>query len=78
MTGDMTMSEHDDKVTVVESGGGGGGIIAGIVIGAVLLVVLFFIFGDRIFSGTDTKSIDVDVNLPKVDAPAKVDTPPKQ
>jgi hypothetical protein len=63
------MGERDDKVTVVETGGGGGGVIVGIVIGAVLPVVLLFVFGDRFFS--NTKSIEVDVNLPKVERPAQ-------
>ncbi len=34
------------------------------------VLVLFYVFGDRVFDG-GTKSIDVDVNLPKVEQPAK-------
>ena len=64
------MSERNDRVTVVETGGGGGAVIVGIIIAGLILLGLFFLFGDRIYSG-GTKNIDVDVKLPKVEAPAK-------
>jgi hypothetical protein len=64
------MSERDDRVTVVETGGGGGAVIVGFIITALILLGLFFLFGDQIYSG-GSKNIDVDVNLPKVAAPAK-------
>ena len=39
------MSEHDDRVTVVETGGGGGGaVIVGINITSLILLGLFFLF----------------------------------
>ena len=60
-------------VTVVNGGGNGGGgaVILGIVVGAILVLVLLFVFGGQLFSGSQKKSIDVDVNLPKVETPAK-------
>ena len=62
------MSERQDKETVVESGSGA---IAGIVIGGVIFVLFLFVFGDRFFSRGESELIDVDVNLSRIDAPAK-------
>jgi hypothetical protein len=65
------MSERDDRVTVVETkGGGGDAVFVGMFITSLVLLGLFFLFGDQIYSG-GAKNIDVDVNLPKVEAPAK-------
>ena len=64
------MSERDDRVTVVETGGGGDAVIAGILIAGLILLGLLFLLGDQIYPGGN-KNIDVDVNLPKVEAPAE-------
>ena len=74
------MSDRNDRVTVVETGGGGGGaVIVGIIIAGLILLGLFFLFGARIQSG-GSRNIDVDVKLPKVEAPElpKVEPPAKQ
>ncbi len=58
--------------TVVNGGGGGGATAIGIIIGLLIAVlVLFYVFGGQVFDGGGSKSIDVDVNLPKVEQPAK-------
>ena len=62
------MTERDDRVTVVETGGGGG-IIVGVLIAGLILIGVFFLFGDQLTGGPG--NIDGDVNLPKVDTPAK-------
>jgi hypothetical protein len=62
------MTERDDRVTVVETGGGGG-IIVGVLIAGLILIGVFFLFGDQLSGGP--KNIDVDVNLPKLETPAK-------
>jgi hypothetical protein len=64
------MNQRDDRVTIVETGGGGGAVIVGFVIAALVLLGLLFLFGDQIYSG-GSKNIGVDVNLPKIDTPAK-------
>ena len=58
------------------SGGGGNAGLAFIVGGILVVVVIiaFFVFGRGGMSDT-TKDIDVDVNLPKVEAPS-VPSPP--
>jgi hypothetical protein len=64
------MSGRDDRMIVVEAGTAGDAVIFGFLIAALILLGLFFLFGDQIYSG-GAKKIDVDVNLPKVEAPAK-------
>ncbi len=68
------MREPEERVTVVNTGSSGsGGVIAGVLIVVAALVVIFFLFGGNFFGGTD--QVDVDVNLPEVEAPA-VDVAP--
>ena len=69
------MTERDDRVTVVETGGGGG-TIDGLLIAGLILIGLFFLFGDQLSGGPRNidggpRNIDVDLSLPKVEAPAK-------
>ena len=64
------MSEREDRVTVVDTGGGGGAVIVIMITTALVLLGLFFLFGEQIYSGAPQK-VDVDVNLPQVQAPAK-------
>ena len=64
------MSERHDRVPIVETGGGGGAAIAGLLTAAAIFLAMFFLFGERIYSG-GSKSINVDVKLPSVEAPAR-------
>jgi hypothetical protein len=58
-----------DGPTVVTTGGGGG-TVAAIIVALIALVVILFLTGVIDFgSGAATKNVDVDVNLPKVEAP---------
>ena len=65
--------------TVVSTGGdrgGGGGTLLAVVLLIAALVVLFLLFGRNLIGGADKTDIDVkveapDVDLPKVDPPAK-------
>ena len=61
------MSDHDDRATVTETGGGDG--IVGILIAGLILIGVFFLFGDQLSGGP--KNIGDDVNLAKVETPAK-------
>ena len=57
------------------SGGGNTGlafIVGGLLV--VVVIIAFFVFGRGMLPG-ESKDIDVDVNLPKVEAPS-VPTPP--
>jgi hypothetical protein len=68
------MRETEDRVTVVNTGGSGsGGVIAGVLVVIAALVVIFFLFGGNFFGGDRT--VDVNVDLPQVEAPA-VDVAP--
>ena len=63
----------DDRPVVVTTGGGGGAgwfIVGALVVAA---LVAIWLFGGGMFdrSGGAPSSIDVDVNLPKVDKPAQ-------
>jgi hypothetical protein len=62
----------DKEVHVTNSGGGGSvGVIAGVLIVAFVAIGLIFFFG---MSETGKKTVDVNVEAPKVDLP-KVDAP---
>lgn len=66
--------------TVVSTGGerrGGGGTLLAVLLLVVALVVLFLLFGRGMLSGAgDTTDIKVDVKTPDIDLP-KVDPPAK-
>ena len=58
------------------SGGGNTGlafIVGGLLV--VVVIIAFFVFGRGMMPGGESKDIDVDVNLPKVEAPS-VPSPP--
>lgn len=61
----------DDKPTIIHTGGSGS---AGWAVAVILLILIgvgsLFLTGNLDFGG-GSKSIDVDVNLPKVETPAE-------
>jgi hypothetical protein len=57
-----------DGPTVVNSGGGGGAVAA-VVVAIIALVIVLFFTGVIDFGG-GTRNVDVNVDLPKVDAPS--------
>lgn len=61
-----------DNVTVVETGGGGGGagLVGGIIAAVLVLGVVVYLFGGSPFGAGGGKTVNVDVNLPNVEAPA--------
>lgn len=61
----------DKEVHVTNTGGGGVGVMAGVIAVILIALALIFFFG---VSDTAKKTVDVDIELPKVDAP-KVDSP---
>lgn len=69
------MSNDEDRVTVVTTdGGGGGALVAGILGALIAIAVVVWLFGGSLFSGGD-RTIDVNVDLPKVEAPAAPEAP---
>jgi uncharacterized membrane protein len=65
------MRETEERVTVVNTDGGGGGmgLVAGIIGAVVAIVLIVWLFGAGLFTG-GSRNIDVDVDLPRVEAPA--------
>lgn len=59
-----------DGPTVINSGGSGGTVAAVIIALVVLVGILFFTGVIDFDGGAATKNVNVDVDLPKVEAPA--------
>jgi hypothetical protein len=59
-------------VTAVNGGGaGGGGTVIVAIVGAAVAFLLLFLFGEGIYSGGESKKLDVDTDAPKVNLPDK-------
>lgn len=69
----------DDRVTVVEAGrsGSGAGLIGGIIGALIIVGLLIYFIGIPALDG-GSRTADIDVNLPKVEAPAAPQAPGNQ
>lgn len=59
-----------DGPTVIETGGGGGTAVAVVVLAIAVIVAALFFTGVISVGGSNSPKVDVDVNLPKAEAPS--------